>query len=142
MWGVGLGTPTWPAGDRQVLYQAALQCWPLFLRWIAQLHLPKFNISSEFNLKDVLPHLGIREVFTDLANFSGITEEKNIKISKVRLQNWGQAQPPLTFTAKADTCSGSPRFTPISNAACNPASRSGTPTNSGEFFWSSVPSGT
>ncbi|XP_040831621.1 alpha-1-antichymotrypsin-like [Ochotona curzoniae] len=50
--------------------------------WIAQLHLPKFNISSEFNLKDVLPHLGIREVFTDLANFSGITEDVNIKISK------------------------------------------------------------
>lgn len=139
---MGLGTPTWPAGDRQVLYQAALQCWPFFLRWITQLRLPKFSISGEFNLKDVLPHLGIREVFTNLANFSGITEEKNIKISKVRLQNWGQAQPPLTFTAKADTCSGSPRFTPIANAACILASRSGTPTNSGEFFWSSVPSGT
>ncbi|XP_040831494.1 alpha-1-antichymotrypsin-like [Ochotona curzoniae] len=50
--------------------------------WITQLRLPKFSISGEFNLKDVLPHLGIREVFTNLANFSGITEEKNIKISK------------------------------------------------------------
>ncbi|XP_040831496.1 alpha-1-antichymotrypsin-like [Ochotona curzoniae] len=40
---------------------------------IAELRLPKFNISSEFDLKDVLPHLGIREVFTNQADLSGIT---------------------------------------------------------------------
>ncbi|XP_004584602.2 alpha-1-antichymotrypsin-like [Ochotona princeps] len=50
--------------------------------WIAELHLPKFNISSEFNLKDVLPKWGIREVFTKQADFSGITEDMNIMISK------------------------------------------------------------
>lgn len=43
-------------------------------RWV-HIIMPKFKISSKINLKKMLPKMGISNVFTTAANFSGITEE-------------------------------------------------------------------
>ncbi|XP_045865412.1 uteroferrin-associated basic protein 2-like [Meles meles] len=43
-------------------------------RWV-HIIMPKFKISSKINLKKLLPKMGISNVFTTAANFSGITEE-------------------------------------------------------------------
>lgn len=52
-------------------------------KWIDELHLPKFSISSDLNLKDLLSELGIREVFTTHADLSGVMGVKNMAVSQV-----------------------------------------------------------
>ncbi|KAL1791321.1 Serine protease inhibitor A3N, partial [Sigmodon hispidus] len=52
-------------------------------RKINELSLPKFSISTDYNLKDILPQLGIRKVFSTQADLSGITGAKNLKVYKV-----------------------------------------------------------
>ncbi|XP_006839610.1 PREDICTED: alpha-1-antichymotrypsin [Chrysochloris asiatica] len=52
-------------------------------RLIHELYLPKFSISSNYNLKDVLPQLGIKEVFSQQADLSGITKDQNVMVSQV-----------------------------------------------------------
>jgi len=47
------------------------------------LSLPKFNIESEFDLNKTLSELGIKEAFTEAADFSGITSTEKLYISKV-----------------------------------------------------------
>ncbi|XP_007473697.1 serine protease inhibitor A3N-like isoform X2 [Monodelphis domestica] len=47
------------------------------------LFLPKFSLSSDFQLEEILPTMGIEEVFTDQANLSAITRQRNLKVSKV-----------------------------------------------------------
>lgn len=56
-----------------------------FRRWVDELYLPKFHISSDFSLESVLPQLGIREVFSRQADLSGITGHRNLVVSKVSL---------------------------------------------------------
>jgi serine protease inhibitor len=48
-----------------------------------QLALPKFKIESEFDLNESLNQLGIKEAFTMSADFSGITKDEKLYISKV-----------------------------------------------------------
>ncbi|XP_005341231.2 alpha-1-antichymotrypsin [Ictidomys tridecemlineatus] len=55
----------------------------LQMEWIDELYLPKFCISSDFNLEDALHQLGIREVFSKQADLSGVTGYKNLMVSKV-----------------------------------------------------------
>ncbi|KAM5273675.1 alpha-1-antichymotrypsin-like [Ctenodactylus gundi] len=51
---------------------------------VDELHLPKFSISSsDYHLENVLPGLGIREVFSDLADLSRATSHKNLMVSQV-----------------------------------------------------------
>uniref|UniRef100_A0A8I4A016 Serpin domain-containing protein n=1 Tax=Callithrix jacchus TaxID=9483 RepID=A0A8I4A016_CALJA len=52
------------------------------IRWVA-LFLPKFSVSGDYNLKDILPQLGIEEVFTSKADLSGITGARNLQVSQV-----------------------------------------------------------
>ena len=54
------------------------------LRVIDELHLPKFSISTDYSLEDVLPELGIREVFSTQADLSAITGAKDLRVSQVR----------------------------------------------------------
>ncbi|XP_040334092.1 alpha-1-antichymotrypsin [Herpailurus yagouaroundi] len=55
----------------------------LRLRWIDNLYLPKFSISSSYNLEAILPQLGVTKVFTNQADLSGITGERNLAVSQV-----------------------------------------------------------
>lgn len=52
-------------------------------RLIDNLYLPKFSISSEYNLERVLPRLGVRQVFTKQADLSGVTGFKNLEVTRV-----------------------------------------------------------
>ncbi|KAB0369001.1 hypothetical protein FD755_019006 [Muntiacus reevesi] len=52
-------------------------------RYIHNLNLPRFSISSDYKLKDILSHLGMKKIFTSNANFSGITNEHKLAVSQV-----------------------------------------------------------
>ncbi|XP_075803496.1 serine protease inhibitor A3N-like [Microtus pennsylvanicus] len=52
-------------------------------RKIHKLSLPKFSISTDYRLEDILPQLGIREVFSTQADLSGITGTKDLRVSQV-----------------------------------------------------------
>ncbi|XP_007942740.1 kallistatin [Orycteropus afer afer] len=47
-----------------------------------ELHLPKFSMSGSYELGQILPKLGFTELLSERANFSGITETLNLKMSK------------------------------------------------------------
>ncbi|KAG9329592.1 hypothetical protein JZ751_003573 [Albula glossodonta] len=48
-----------------------------------KVHVPKLSIETSYQLKDVLPDMGITEMFLDTADFSGISEKGNLIVSKV-----------------------------------------------------------
>ncbi|KAL6060608.1 hypothetical protein STEG23_019780, partial [Scotinomys teguina] len=52
-------------------------------RIIDELYLPKFSISTDYSLENILPHLGIREVFSTEADLSRITGAKDLQVSQV-----------------------------------------------------------
>ncbi|XP_006990990.2 serine protease inhibitor A3N-like isoform X1 [Peromyscus maniculatus bairdii] len=52
-------------------------------RMIDELYMPKFSISSDYSLENILPQLGIREVFSTQADLSGITGAKDLRVSQV-----------------------------------------------------------
>ena len=56
----------------------------LTLRMIDELCLPKFSISKNYRLEDILPELGIKEVFSTQADLSGISGGKDVRVSRVR----------------------------------------------------------
>ncbi|XP_074508345.1 alpha-1-antitrypsin homolog [Sebastes fasciatus] len=47
------------------------------------LFLPKFSISADASLENTLKEMGITDAFEDRADFSGISDEVKIKVSKV-----------------------------------------------------------
>lgn len=47
------------------------------------LYLPKFSASGSYNLDELLPQLGIQDLFTRRANLSGIAAQDNLLVSKV-----------------------------------------------------------
>ncbi|XP_036281703.1 kallistatin [Pipistrellus kuhlii] len=46
------------------------------------LYLPKFSASGSYNLDELLPQLGIQDLFTQRANLSGIAAQDNLLVSK------------------------------------------------------------
>lgn len=52
-------------------------------RIIDELLLPKFSISTDYSMEGILSQLGIREVFSMEADLSGITGDKDLRVSKV-----------------------------------------------------------
>ncbi|XP_051006801.1 serine protease inhibitor A3F-like [Acomys russatus] len=52
-------------------------------RIIGELYLPRFSISTDYTLEEILPELGIREVFSSQADLSRITGDKNLHVSQV-----------------------------------------------------------
>ncbi|KAM4012922.1 protein Z-dependent protease inhibitor [Anomaloglossus baeobatrachus] len=44
---------------------------------------PKFRLDQKYKLKSSLEEMGIREVFTGKANFTGMTDERNLKLSEI-----------------------------------------------------------
>ncbi|XP_005390449.1 PREDICTED: serpin A11 [Chinchilla lanigera] len=76
-----------PGKMRQV--EAALQPETL-RRWgqrfqpsLLDLHLPRFSISGTYNLEEILPQIGLTNIFDVGADFSGIAEQLNRTISRV-----------------------------------------------------------
>ncbi|XP_028637882.1 serine protease inhibitor A3B-like [Grammomys surdaster] len=67
------------------LQSATLKKWRKSLknRMIDEFYLPKFFLSQQYNLEDILPGLGIREVFSAQADLSGITGANNITVSEI-----------------------------------------------------------
>ncbi|KAM6202685.1 alpha-1-antichymotrypsin-like [Rhynchocyon petersi] len=67
-----------------MLSPETLTRWTKSLRnsMIDELYLPTFSISSNYDMKEVLSQLGIKEIFTNEADLSGITGAKNILVSK------------------------------------------------------------
>lgn len=57
----------------------------LFPRRITALHLPRFSVSGDYKLHDILPHLGIKKVFSHQADLSGITDQARLEVSQVSL---------------------------------------------------------
>lgn len=55
----------------------------LQMRLIDELYLPKFSISSDYNLEHILPQLGISQVFSKQADLSGVTGAKNLAVTQV-----------------------------------------------------------
>ena len=43
--------------------------------------LPKFSISTDVPLKNILTEMGMVSAFTDAADLSGISEETKVKVS-------------------------------------------------------------
>ncbi|MXQ97044.1 hypothetical protein E5288_WYG015032 [Bos mutus] len=51
-------------------------------RHIDKLSLPRFSISSDYQLRDILSQLGIKKIFTSDADFSGITDDHKLAVSQ------------------------------------------------------------
>ncbi|KFV82938.1 Heterochromatin-associated protein MENT, partial [Struthio camelus australis] len=47
------------------------------------LHLPKFKVEEKYDLQNTLIDLGMKSAFSGNADFSGITERRNVPISKI-----------------------------------------------------------
>ena len=47
------------------------------------IYLPKLKLKTRYYLKSILYQLGMKDAFTNKANFSGITGKPNLKIKKV-----------------------------------------------------------
>ncbi|KAM9202039.1 corticosteroid-binding globulin [Dugong dugon] len=47
------------------------------------LHIPKVSISGSYDLRGVLGDMGIADLFTNQANFSGIAQEAQLRVSEV-----------------------------------------------------------
>ncbi|OBS77275.1 hypothetical protein A6R68_16273, partial [Neotoma lepida] len=85
-----------PDGGKMQQVEASLQ--PETLRkWkdslrprkIDDLYMPKFSISTDYSLENILPQLGIREVFSTQADLSRITGAKDLRISQVSQETLG-----------------------------------------------------
>lgn len=62
------------------------------------LYIPKVTISGVYDLGDVLEEMGIADLFTNQANFSGITQDAQLKSSKVNVLEAHLFFPPPKFT--------------------------------------------
>ncbi|KAK2507766.1 hypothetical protein MC885_013462 [Smutsia gigantea] len=66
------------------LNEKILKKWlKLFTKRQLNLYLPKFSIEGSYQLEEVLPKLGIRDVFTSRADLTGITNHSNIQVSQM-----------------------------------------------------------
>ncbi|KAJ8792207.1 hypothetical protein J1605_020058 [Eschrichtius robustus] len=51
-------------------------------RWIDELKLPRFSISSDYELRNILSQLGIKKVFNHESDLSGIIEANKLGVSE------------------------------------------------------------
>nr|XP_035927757.1 plasma serine protease inhibitor [Halichoerus grypus] len=66
------------------LNEETLRKWlKMFTKRQLELYLPKFSIEGSYRLKEVLPTLGISDVFTSHADLTGITNHSSIQVSEM-----------------------------------------------------------
>uniref|UniRef100_A0A0E9XML9 Thyroxine-binding globulin n=2 Tax=Anguilla anguilla TaxID=7936 RepID=A0A0E9XML9_ANGAN len=55
-----------------------------WLKWMKKkeykVYVPKFSITTSYSLKDVLTGMGMPDIFDDVADFTGITNEEGVKL--------------------------------------------------------------
>ncbi|XP_028931844.1 corticosteroid-binding globulin isoform X2 [Ornithorhynchus anatinus] len=63
----------------------------LLLRWYdvnvmsnEELYIPKFSLSTIYELEETLPDLGIKDLFTQQADLSGLSKQSGVSISRVQ----------------------------------------------------------
>lgn len=100
----------WPSGEARLgagqgLTGASFRAYHRKL-W---LYLPKFSVSGSYNLDELLPQLGIQDLFTLQANLSGITAQENLLVSKVRGRRL--SAPPPTPPPLPPRVTSEPRLT-------------------------------
>lgn len=55
---------------------------------LVDLHLPKFSLEDRIDLRDTLRNMGMTTAFTTNADFRGMTDKKDLAISKVIHQSF------------------------------------------------------
>lgn len=65
------------------------------IRRSVELMLPKFSISADASLSEVLQEMGVTNAFSDAADLSGISQGPKLKVSKVGKvpQLWSISRP-------------------------------------------------
>ncbi|XP_061116598.1 hibernation-specific plasma protein HP-55-like [Conger conger] len=48
-----------------------------------QVYVPKLSLKTSYELKEILPEMGITDIFGDTADLTGISEERKLAVSKV-----------------------------------------------------------
>uniref|UniRef100_A0A9J8ARC1 ubiquitinyl hydrolase 1 n=2 Tax=Cyprinus carpio TaxID=7962 RepID=A0A9J8ARC1_CYPCA len=48
-----------------------------------EVHLPKFKMEQSYDLHEILPHLGISNVFLRSANLTGLSQDPHLRVSQV-----------------------------------------------------------
>ncbi|GAB1297764.1 Serine (or cysteine) peptidase inhibitor, clade A (alpha-1 antiproteinase, antitrypsin), member 3J [Apodemus speciosus] len=67
------------------LHPGVLTKWRKLLRprTVNMFYLPKFSLSKSYRLENILPELGIKELFSTQADLSGITGAKDVRVSQM-----------------------------------------------------------
>lgn len=60
-----------------------MESYDSFICRMVELRLPKFSISADASLGEVLQEMGVANAFSNAADFSGISQEPKLKVSKV-----------------------------------------------------------
>lgn len=55
---------------------------------LVDLHLPKFSLEDRYDLRDTLKNMGMTSAFSLNADFSGMTDKRDLSISKVIHQSF------------------------------------------------------
>ena len=73
------------AGIENSFTPAALGEWMAAVkRRTVEVAMPKFRVESDFSLKDMLVHMGMKSAFNGSADFSGIDDRRDLMVSAVK----------------------------------------------------------
>ncbi|MBW1790866.1 MAG: serpin family protein [Deltaproteobacteria bacterium] len=78
----------------------------------AMVYLPKFKIKTKYYLKNILHSMGMPDAFSSAADFSGMTGDKDLKISKVIHQAYVDVNEEGTEAAAATAVVMAPKSMP------------------------------
>ncbi|XP_074065156.1 uncharacterized protein LOC141504206 [Macrotis lagotis] len=66
-----------------IISEGGIKCSRFTERRKVELYLPRISISTSYDLEELLPKIGIKDVFTDNADLTGISTQHNLQVSKV-----------------------------------------------------------